>query len=593
MTSKTILHDNAWKMGKINIANPTWQNALLAFVLATLACTGILLPYLGIPTYLFCALASFIAAFLLAKSWGFVSPLSLGMGLIAVSWLVNGYMKAKGMNTYLSWDELPRVLGYLLLWHALPTIRRPTSMANIFFLSTLCVSLAYLLIFSWKASRVPWDALLYIGVLHLIFFKASPLIEEGLEGLKPPGRFFWVIGLLILWMGIIVKTPDELGLISSRQYSDTISFLGFLFLGLGGYMEKHSLKKPAWPFALEISSILSAFAAGLVALYNTDKLAFIGWVTIGCYVIFMGTAGLIISYQARAQLSEKTLRDWIVRLNALSRFFYADTTLSIEELFSTLQRYLPGLSGLVIFDSLPQKAGTPTEWQQTLMVDAHPIGALFFQSAEKAEAITPILPFLSNRIDQLLLQMRLSQEIATDPLTGVYNRRVLDTLVPNFIARLNKEGRPMAVALIDLDFFKKVNDTYGHHVGDQVLVLLTQTMKQMLREDDLIIRWGGEEFMVFLHGVTTGQAKEIIDRIRQAFSSRQLGPIVSPLTFSAGITGGATPTQNLLTRWINEADTALYQAKTMGRNRIEIFQYATDANSNHHAETAKLKHKTD
>ena len=151
----------------------------------------------------------------------------------------------------------------------------------------------------------------------------------------------------------------------------------------------------------------------------------------------------------------------------------------------------------------------------------------------------------------------------------------------------------MAVALIDLDFFKKVNDTYGHHVGDQVLVLLTQTMKQMLREDDLIIRWGGEEFMVFLHGVTTGQAKEIIDRIRQTFSSRQLGPIVSPLTFSAGIAGGATPTQDLLAQWINEADIALYQAKTMGRNRIEIFQYATDANSNHHAETAKLKHKTD
>lgn len=151
----------------------------------------------------------------------------------------------------------------------------------------------------------------------------------------------------------------------------------------------------------------------------------------------------------------------------------------------------------------------------------------------------------------------------------------------------------MALVLIDIDFFKKVNDTYGHHVGDQVLVFLTQTLKQMLREDDLIIRWGGEEFMIFLHGVTTVQAQEIIDRIRQAFSARRIGPIAWPLTFSAGITGGATPTQSLLTRWINEADTALYQAKTMGRNRIEIFQHATDANNNHHAETAKIKHTTD
>ena len=546
---------------------------ILSLVTFAFIAAGLVLPYLGIPTYLFCALAAVIATYLMARGYGWTSSATLGMLLITISWLVNGYMKAHGMNSYLSWDEAVRVPGYLLLWYHMPKIDYPTPLTNLFCLSLVGLSLIYLLLFIFLAGRIPWDALLYLIVLAIIFYKARPLLEEALDGSGPTGRFFWVIGLLILWMGVIVKTPDELGLANVRQHSDSISFLGFLFMGMGYYAERHRLQTSVWPFAVEFSSLVIASAIGLVASYGCGMVVFTSWLIIACYVILVSALGLLLAYQNRASLAGKALRDWLTRLDALSRFFLGDTNqLTPEGVFTVLKQYLPGLAGLRLLD-IATTIGNTTPWQQTLTIeDDHAISTLYFESMETAEAITPILPFLSSRLAQLVLQMRLSKEVVTDPLTEVYNRRALEILVPTLIARFSEAHHPLSVVITDLDFFKKVNDTYGHQVGDQVLTAFSQTLKRMLRAEDMIVRWGGEEFLLLLPGVTVFKAKDIIERIREAFSQQKIEPVAWPLTFSAGIAGGKVPNQSRFVQWITQADEALYQAKSKGRNQVEIFQ---------------------
>lgn len=547
---------------------------VLPLAIFSLIVMGLALPYIGIPTYFFCAVASFISTWLMARSYGWTSFATLGMLLIAFSWLVNGYMKAHGMNSYLSWDEACRVPGYLLLWyHLLSRTERPTSLACFFCLSLLGVTLIDLLFFIYAAARIPWDALLYLIVFNMIFWNARTLLEEALDGSGPAGRFFWLIGLLLLWMGVIGKIPDELAIANVRQYSDSISFLGFLFLGLGYYAEKHHLQASVWFFIGEFSSLVIASAIGIVATsYGTSEMVFISWLIISCYVVLISAIGLLLAYQNRASFAARALQQWLTRIDALSRFFMSDTShLTPEGVFAVLKQNLPGLVGLHLLD-IETTIGNTTAWQQTLTIEDQTIVTLYFESAEAAEAITPIVPFLSNRIAQLVLQIRLSQEVVTDLLTGVYNRRALEIFVPTLIARLSEAQHPLSVVIADLDFFKKVNDTYGHQVGDQALIIFSQTLKRMLRAEDMIIRWGGEEFLLLLPGVTNFKAKSIIERIREAFSQQKIEPVAWPLTFSAGIAGGKVPSQSQFAEWITQADEALYRAKSKGRNRVEIFQ---------------------
>jgi diguanylate cyclase (GGDEF)-like protein len=125
--------------------------------------------------------------------------------------------------------------------------------------------------------------------------------------------------------------------------------------------------------------------------------------------------------------------------------------------------------------------------------------------------------------------------------------------------------------MIDIDHFKKINDTYGHNIGDIVLTTLANTLNDSLRKDDYIIRWGGEEFVVILSDTILLDAKKVIDRVRENLMNRRIAPIEWNITFSSGIAGGLIP-ENIeeIEVWIEKADAALYRAKENGRNRIEI-----------------------
>ena len=159
-----------------------------------------------------------------------------------------------------------------------------------------------------------------------------------------------------------------------------------------------------------------------------------------------------------------------------------------------------------------------------------------------------------------------------DSLTGLLNHTNFKERLRNEVARAKRQGKPLAVALIDIDHFKQVNDTYGHPVGDQVIKNLARLLKQRLRGADLIGRYGGEEFAVALPDTTLEGAIKALDNIRTSFEAieQRAGPRSFQVTLSAG--AAAFPDGHDAEGLIKQADEALYGAKRGGRNRVEAWR---------------------
>ncbi|HEY0216748.1 MAG TPA: GGDEF domain-containing protein, partial [Cellulomonas sp.] len=161
---------------------------------------------------------------------------------------------------------------------------------------------------------------------------------------------------------------------------------------------------------------------------------------------------------------------------------------------------------------------------------------------------------------------RLAHDASHDPLTTLANRRALDR---ELTAR-TEAGRPFALALVDVDHFKRVNDTWSHQVGDEVLVRVSATLRDALRRDDLAARYGGEEFALLLDGLDDRVAREVCERVRSSIEALVWpGPMAGEqLTVSIGVAAHATGVS--IEAVLSGADAALYEAKAGGRNQVRV-----------------------
>lgn len=173
---------------------------------------------------------------------------------------------------------------------------------------------------------------------------------------------------------------------------------------------------------------------------------------------------------------------------------------------------------------------------------------------------------------------KLERLASTDPLTGLLNRRSFLSAVSDEMARMRRTGNSAAIAFVDLDRFKQLNDTFGHKFGDEVLCSLAVLLSDELRHPfDKICRWGGEEFVVLTSNVTPDQARGVFERLRRRIENHcfESGSVHTYVTASFG----ATPVSAMsnLDEAIQSADEALYAAKHGGRNRIVFTSLESDA----------------
>jgi len=168
-------------------------------------------------------------------------------------------------------------------------------------------------------------------------------------------------------------------------------------------------------------------------------------------------------------------------------------------------------------------------------------------------------------------QRRLRRMALTDPLTGLLNRRQMTYLAGKIHARFRRGGCPVVVMLMDIDHFKGINDRFGHDVGDRVLSGIAGILQSLLREQDLVARWGGEEFLVILPDTDTETARVSAERIRHAlmeYDWRSLTGEDVRVTLSTGVS--ELRKGEKLGESIRRADQALYSCKVGGRNRVEL-----------------------
>lgn len=167
----------------------------------------------------------------------------------------------------------------------------------------------------------------------------------------------------------------------------------------------------------------------------------------------------------------------------------------------------------------------------------------------------------------------LREQSLKDQLTGLYNRRFLEDVIDKLTAQVRRRGTILGVLMVDIDYFKQVNDAYGHDVGDRVLVETAKVIIRTIRESDIVVRYGGEEFLVLLVDAQPGKSEEVGEKIRSAVEKHtiELPGVVLKKTVSIGVSEYPIDSDKIW-QCIKYADVALYKAKEAGRNRVVRFK---------------------
>lgn len=190
-------------------------------------------------------------------------------------------------------------------------------------------------------------------------------------------------------------------------------------------------------------------------------------------------------------------------------------------------------------------------------------------AALRTKALQDELRQKNRQLEELLAKVEVMA--ITDQLTGIYNRRRLETILAKEFKRAMRYNVPLACMMIDIDNFKKINDTYGHHTGDMVIKDIARIIADNAREIDTVARWGGEEFFILLPQTRKEDAVQPALRLLAAVSTYSFPCIPDvQITVSIGITSVPAPSIPTEDKFIQASDIALYEAKKKGRNRIEI-----------------------
>ncbi len=266
------------------------------------------------------------------------------------------------------------------------------------------------------------------------------------------------------------------------------------------------------------------------------------------------------------------------------RFFvHAKERAALQDTATRMMAVLQEVSGVVEAASADADRNTTSlrETSRSIPTEAAALPALIARLRDEVQEMAARSARLGDhlvgaveRIQALERSLHAVQrDAATDSLTGLSNRRTFDARLRAAAGMAMNSGEALSLVFLDIDHFKRFNDTWGHQVGDQVLRLVAATLNAQIRPSDLAARYGGEEFGVILPTTPPQDAVEVGDRIRRSFEGKRLvvrnsGQTIDGLTVSIGV--ACYDPGEALDGWIARADKALYAAKAAGRNRVVI-----------------------
>ncbi|MEA3383611.1 MAG: GGDEF domain-containing protein [Campylobacterota bacterium] len=208
------------------------------------------------------------------------------------------------------------------------------------------------------------------------------------------------------------------------------------------------------------------------------------------------------------------------------------------------------------------------------------IVSIVSDTQDEHDRVRGLLPFVKDYVDtakpeivsKKLMQI-LERNAQTDPLTNLFNRKYLENYIDSTLYNGALKNTPCAVMMVDIDFFKLINDNYGHDIGDIAIKTISNTLMDVVNDKDVVIRFGGEEFIVVLVDVTEEKMMEVAENIRIAFSQQKIQ--AGAETFSKTVSIGTALFPNKshdFWKYVKQSDIALYQAKQTGRNKVVKFE---------------------
>ena len=366
--------------------------------------------------------------------------------------------------------------------------------------------------------------LIVFAFVHIL--QATGLVYVRLVHRDYPPTLYWAIGSYSIALGTVIS-------LSSNAFPLPIMMISGLFFIILGQMIFNSgivtacLRQPPWWWAFGVLAI-SMLLLGRLPDSMTKQLLLTGVAIAICN----GYSIAVILHQPSGPLKSSLL-------------------------------LLAGLQSVEVIAFAGRAVLTD---QQILHADV--VETLFILTMMSTTFLTAITLaiFTSQR-----LQVELRHAARHDALTGLYNRRAFVELANREWQRVVRHHEQSAILMMDIDFFKRLNDTFGHQVGDEVLQTVATTIRQEMRGEEILCRYGGEEFVAFLAITNQSQAVIVAERLRTAVAAIHLPAIGDyPLTISIGV-AITTPDHKWWDEVISAADIALYQAKDQGRNRVCVF----------------------
>ena len=497
---------------------------------------------------------------------------ALGSALWTVEEGIWAYVRLGGGPEHILLTDLASYAGAALWVAALLVMsgrRRPTLLSLPF--------LPALGLLVWIDTRdVPLTLTLQFPVVDILLVLATlPALESALRGRASEGRLLWTFGFFV--RALTAGTMSWLFSVPGLAHGFFVLWLlPYAFVATGAAMEFSDEDSGMWAAATTILGLEAVSGIMLTLLFRSGQIgrpAAVGIVLLLAYVQFVGIMLVLLSDRQRRIRAEQELKAWGEVIDRVVTVEPGElgTLGTLRALLDALSARLPHVAGVEVYADGRIRAGVPHGYAFPLVSSGTEVGRLYFtQQPRETAVLDAVAPFLAGRIQQALDQAAWRARAITDPLTGLLNRRGFDLRSSDLLRRSHDQGKPVSVAMLDLDHFKRVNDFYDHAAGDRALREVASILGQHLRENDLAARWGGEEFLILLFDANRDAAIEVVRRIRAELRARPLRPIAWPLTLSVGIAGGTVlDDASGVEAWIGEADRALIQAKDLGRDRIE------------------------
>jgi len=471
---------------------------------------------------------------------------------------------------------LPLFTGYAFFIFLLGSLPRPKKSPAWLYALVLFPLVAFLLAQPYTDHKAQLTILFALQLLMLYY--ALPLWYALTQMEAPEGRAIWIPVLIFFGSGITIWFALTPSYDDTTMVLATITWLLSLWLLVDG-LELEFTGRPV-PL-LHLTAVAVSFMTMWMMLLNqwclepTPQYNLKLKLWLSAITSLIGGLAIFLPLYLFKKRSESKLARWNSLLSGLTAFLWKHDTPTPEgiarELFNLFRRGCKNVAGvrLAVFDDL--LVGEKAPYGLTLSDRGLVLGRVYLYDKRGCDGLLKtVMPLASQRLGEVVRSLDWRSQAQTDPLTGLLNRRGLEHNVHHILERASVEKKPVTIAMLDIDHFKKVNDQLGHAAGDVLLQAVASVLEKNLRADDLAVRWGGEEFLVLLSDSDMEQAEQILQRIRERIATLRVPGMKEPVTVSVGMAGSRVPESvKEINEWIERADAALRRAKKKGRDRIE------------------------